>query len=395
MKLPTPATIETTGERIPRVRIHWMLLVVLGVLAAGQIWTLMRFQPPGLDFLPLWTAGHMAWTDPHRIYDFAAVTRAQGWLLPDFPWMRPYAYPPTALLVLAPLGALPFWTALSVWTGASFAVFAAAGARLARGATPLALGLMVLSPAVVLAALAGQAVVMAVGLITLAIPLLERRPRLAGALFALAAALKPQAALLAPVALVACGAFDALAVAAIVGLALVGASVALFGFARWPEWLASLGPFQAVIERVPVFQLGLVTPSALGRTIGLTGAALTAWIAAFAIGGAVVVWRGFSRQGDLAHDAAPSRAAALAVGGLLATPYALSYDGTLLVPAAAALLLGADARRSSTRLAAFCAACLVTVPGLGFAAVAAFGLLASADPERLRLRAAKLAEASR
>jgi hypothetical protein len=187
----------------------WALALALAALAAGQAWALMRFQPPGLDFLPLWTAGRMAWTDPGRVYDFAAVTRAQAWLLPGFRWMRPYAYPPTVLLALAPLGALPFWAALSLWTGASFAVFAAAAARLARGATPLALGLAILSPAVVLAALAGQAVVMAAGLVTLAIATLQRRPRLAGVLFALAAALKPQAVLLAPIALVAGGAFDA------------------------------------------------------------------------------------------------------------------------------------------------------------------------------------------
>jgi len=35
---------------------------------------------------------------------------------------------------------------------------------------------------------------------------------------------------------------------------------------------------------------------------------------------------------------------------------------------------------NATRLAAFCAVCLITTPGLGFAAVAAFGLLASLAP---------------
>ncbi len=238
-----------------------------------------------------------------------------------------------------------------------------------------------------LAALAGQTVVMAAGLITLAITCLQSRPRLAGVLFALAAALKPQAALLAPVALLACGAFDALAAAALAGAALIAASVILFGLARWPEWLASLGPFQAVIESVPRFQLGLITPAALGRALGLSGLGLTAWIAAFAAGGAAIVWRAFARSNE-----PPRLAAALAIGGLLATPYALCYDGALLAPAAAALLLGADARRWPMRLAAFCAVCLVTTPGLGFAAVAAFGLLASLDdPAQARLRTARAA----
>jgi hypothetical protein len=160
----------------------------------------------------------------------------------------------------------------------------------------------------------------------------------------------------------------------------------VFGPARWAEWLASLGAFQAVVESVPRFQLGLITPAALGRTLGLAGPALTAWIAAFATAGAAIVWRTFARTRD-----AGERAAALAVGGLIATPYALCYDGTLLAPAAAALLLGADARRRPARLAAFCAACLVTAPGLGFAAVAAFGLLARLDPPPAQPKPARAA----
>ena len=104
--------------------------------------------------------------------------------------------------------------------------------------------------------------------------------------------------------------------------------------------------------------------------------------------GAAIVWRAFARsKGDA--DGAPRRAAALAVGGLLASPYALCYDGALLVPAAVALAIGADPRRWPARLAAFCAACLVTTPGLGFAAVAAFGLLASLDPSAPRPAPAK------
>jgi hypothetical protein len=366
-----------------KLRALWVLTIVLAALAAGQTWTLVHLQPLGVDFLPLWTAGRMAASDPGHVYDFAVISRAQSWLLPDFQWMRPYAYPPTALLALAPLGALPFWWALALWTGASFAVFAVALERLARGSTALALGLGILSPAVMLAAIAGQSVVMVAGLITLALTLLARRPRLAGVLFALAAALKPQAALLAPVALVACGGFEALGVAAIAGAALAGASIVLFGFARWPEWLASLGPFQGVIESVPRFQLGLVTPSALGRAIGLSGAALTVWIATFAIGGAAIVWRVFARA-DEAAERTGVRAAALAIGGLCASPYALCYDGTLVVPAAVALLVGAEAARWPSRLAAFCAACLVTAPGLGFAAIAAFGLLSRLDPAAAR-----------
>jgi hypothetical protein len=354
-----------------KLRVLWALALALLGLAAGETWTLMNFQPLGVDFLPLWTAGRMAWTDPGRVYDFAAVTHAQGWLLPNFRWMRPYAYPPTALLILAPLGALPFWPALALWTTLSFGVFAAAGLRLARGRSALAPMLMILSPAAVLAALAGQTVVLAAGLATLAITDLERRPRLAGVLIALVAALKPQAALLAPVALIASGAFETLAAAAIAGAALAAASVVCFGFARWPEWLASLGPFQAVVESIPRLMSGVITPYGAAHELGLTGAAALAWRAAFGLFGLGLVWRVFATDRDPAK-----RLAVLGAGSLMAAPYAMHYDGTLLVIPAVVLALRLDAPGWLRRLLALCAVCEVTTPDLGLTAVAAFAVLA-------------------
>ena len=368
-----------------KLRILWALALALAGLAAGETWALVGFQPLGVDFLPLWTAGRLAWTDAGHVYDFAAVTRAQAWLLPNFHWMRPYAYPPTALLALAPFGAMPFWPALTLWTALSFGVFLAAGLRLVRGRTGLAAALMILSPAVVLGALAGQTVVLAAGLAAFSIAELPRRPRLAGVLIALAAALKPQAALLAPVALVACGAFETLAVAAITGAALAALSVVCFGFARWPEWLASLAPFQAVVEGIPHLMPGVITPYGAAHELGLTGAAALAWRAMFGLAGVALVWRIFARDRDPAM-----RLAALGAGSLLAAPYAMHYDGTLLVIPAAILALRLDAPGWMRRLVALCAVCEVTMPEAGLAAVAAFALLAcwEALPWRAAGRAA-------
>ena len=235
----------------------------------------------------------------------------------------------------------------------------------------LALGLMVLSPAVVLAALAGQTVAPAAGLAALAIAELPRRPRLAGVLMALAAALKPQAALLAPVALLACGAFETLGVAALAGAALAAASVLCFGFGRWPQWLASLGPFQAVMEGIPRLMPGVITPYGAAHELGLTGAAALAWRAAFALFGLALAWRVFAKDRDPA-----TRLAALGAGSLLCAPYAMHYDGTLLVIPAVALALRLDGPGWLRRLVALCAVCEVTVPDLGLAAVTTFAVLA-------------------
>jgi len=354
-------------------RALWALAVALAALGLAQTWTLLRFQPPGLDFLPLWTAGRMAWSGHGQVYDFAAVTHAQAWLLPRFPWMRPYAYPPTALLLLAPLGALPFWAALGAWMALGFGVFLYAGTRLTRGRRTLVVALMLLSPAVVMAAIVGQAVILVSALTALAMVDLTGKPRRAGVWLALAAAIKPQAVLLAPLALVAGGAIEALVSAAVVGAVLVALSAAIFGVPLWTQWLASLPDFQKVIESVPNLMAGVITPLGAAHLLGLSGPAALVWRAAFALLGAGLAWSAFARRADPA-----TRLAALAAGSLLIAPYAMHYDGAMLVPAAVALAVGrAQTPRWALGFLGLVAVCEVTTPDLGLAAVVAFAVLAS------------------
>lgn len=354
-------------------RVLWGMALILAALGALEFAKLVGFQPLGVDFLPLWTAGRMAAANPDQVYDFAAVSHAQAWLLPNLHWPRPYAYPPTALLVLAPFGALPFWPALALWVALGFGALLAAGARLAQGQRPLALILIALSPAVLLAAMVGQSVLLAAAALTLAMTELERRPRLAGALLALAVALKPQAALLAPVALIAGGAFGALASAVVIETLLIAASGICFGFHRWPEWFASLPAFQTIIETSPGLAAGVITPTGAAMLLGLSGAPATFWRVGFALIGVVLVWRAFRRPGDTA-----ARLAALAAGSLLAAPYAMHYDGTLLAPAAVVMAVDGLGRRGWIWwLLGLCAVCEVTAPHVGPVMVLAFALLAS------------------
>ncbi|HXQ13459.1 MAG TPA: glycosyltransferase family 87 protein [Caulobacteraceae bacterium] len=378
--------IPELDERL-KVRALWGLALALAAIAAPQIWTLINFQPLGIDFLPLWTAGRMSWAHPDRVYDFAAVSHAQDWLLPNLKWPRPYAYPPTTLLLLATFGRLPFWPALGAWLGLGLGVFLYAGARLAQRRRGLVLVLMVLSPAALLAQLVGQSVLLAAGLTVLAMLELERRPRLSGALFAIAAAIKPQAVLLAPIGLLAGGAFEALASAAVVEAVLIGLSVLCFGPARWAEWLGSFPAFQAVIDSAPGLVAGVITPAGAAHALGLSGMIATLWRAAFALFGAVLVWRAFARPGSM-----QARIAALAAGSLLAAPYAMHYDGTLLVPAAVAMAVdGVEAGGWTVRMLALCAVCEVTTPGVGVLAILAFAVLSGLRTPVPRLTAEPLA----
>ena len=369
------------------MRLLWALAAALAVVGALEFRTLYNFQPLGIDFLPLWTAGHMVWSHPAQVYDFTAVSHAQAWLLPSLHWLRPYAYPPTALLLLAPFGALPFWPALALWTALGLGALLYAGSKLAQGRRALVLALMLVCPAVLLAAMVGQSILIAAALTTLAMVELDRRPRLAGLFLALAAAIKPQAALLAPIALLAGGAFEALASAALFELILIAASILLFGFGRWQEWFASLPAFQAVIETTPGLIPGVITPAGAAQTLGLTGIVATAWRAGFALAGVALVWRAFARK---AAGVAP-RLAALSAGSLLAAPYAMHYDGTLLVAAAVVMAVESlEERDWIVRVLALGAVVEVTSAYVGLAMLVAFAVLSSLRAPRAGVAEARL-----
>ena len=98
---------------VPLGRAYDLLLaLVLSVLVlvAGELLSFkLRHQPPLIDFLTMWTGGAIANADPRSLYDFARIDDAQAWLLGARAHDRPFPYPPSALLVFAPLARLPFW----------------------------------------------------------------------------------------------------------------------------------------------------------------------------------------------------------------------------------------------------------------------------------------------
>ncbi len=352
-----------------RTLLSWSLVIAFAAMGWMQTSSLLAFQPLGVDFLPLWTASRLG---AAHAYDVRLVTDQQAWLMGHLVWARPFVNPPTTLLVLAPLSALPFWPALWAWNGAGLAALLAATAKLAGHGRAAALALGALAPPVVLALLVGQSVLLTAGLAALAIAWLEPRPRLAGALIAVAAAIKPQALLVAPVALVACGAWEAFASAAVCGLALAALSVLVFGWQRWAEWLSILPAFQAEIAAAPGMMRGVIAPTELAREFGLSGAAVLALRMLCGLAGALLTWNVFRRSADPAL-----RAAAVLCGGLLASPYALHYDASVLIPAAAARA-AADAPESRawlTRLLALLAAALAVRPYLGAPLLVAFAAL--------------------
>lgn len=264
----------------------------------------LAHQPLGLDFLPIWTAGR---ADHARIYDFAYITAQQGWLYADK--LRPFVYPPSALLVLGPFSIPPFWVGYGLFVALTSALFVWGGRRL--GAS----WLMVLPPPVFMVPLVGQATFLVSGLIMMAVTL-KKRPLLAGVLFGIAGMVKPHMLVLLPLALIASRdwrvfwATGATAAALALGSLATGAS--------WMEWLAALPRFHELIRGDAGLTATVITPFTAWGPDSLT-LTLPAAVAA--------VWFAFR------SDNAPGRVLALQAGALAISPYAMNYELAVIVPA--------------------------------------------------------------
>jgi hypothetical protein len=348
----------------------------LGHLALNEWRGLMRFQPPGIDFMPMWTAAREAHSRPGLVYDFAGLTDLERPLLGDFPGPRPFVYPPSTLLALTPFAAMSFGVAYAVWTaGGLLALFAA----LKGWASPeraLTAAAAMLAPPSLLVAATGQITFYIAALAAAGLSMLDRRPWLAGACLGFAGAMKPQALLLLPFALAAAAAWRSLAAATLVGAAVAAASAVALGPRLWIDWANAVGAFERWVMGTPRLEVGMITPTALGHWIGLSGAALLAWRVGFGVLGVALAGGVFAVSRDVGR-----RLVALLGGALFVTPYAMHYDAALLAPAVALMLLGRPSAAGWLASASVGAVlCFAVKPIWGAAAVILFVIFASLLP---------------
>jgi len=308
-------------------------LIVLGAAYRdGQFLADARGAPIANDFVNVFAAGQLARDGaPAAAYDWTvhkqAEQRAVGHRFANY---YGWHYPPTFLFAAAALATLPYLAAAIVWLAATLAAYAAtlAGIVGGRAGVFLALGF----PATLWNVTAGQNGFLTAALIGGTLGLLERRPALAGLCLGLLS-YKPQFGLLFPIVLIADRRWRTLAVAAAVALAFAALSWLAFGAASW----AAFVHWMPVTSRAVLGQ-GAAEFSRLQSLFGFArahGASESAAWAVQAVGSAAVaaglVWLWRSRA------AFEVKAAALAAGTLIATPYVYMYDFAVLAVAIAFL----------------------------------------------------------
>ena len=343
----------------------WALAVLIASLA-GIVYVLAtahglndyRGRPLGTDFSNVYAAGtYVLEGRPALPFDaptqYAREQAIFGAATPFYGWH----YPPFFLFIAAVLALLPYLPALALWQGATLALYlicirAIVGAFspsprpagrgkedaiVARNSLWLLLALAY--PAVFINLGHGHNGFLTAALIGSALVLLDRRPIAAGIMFGLLA-YKPQFGLLIPLVLIATGRWKTFTAAAATAALLVVAATLVFSKEVWPAFLASTEftrtvvletgntgwhKIQSVFSWVRMWGGSLPLAYAIQAAVTLALAAAVIWL-----------WRSAASF--------PVKAAGLVIAALLATPYSLDYDLTVLAPAMAFLAADGLAR---------------------------------------------------
>ncbi len=286
----------------------------------------------GRDFTMFWSASVLALEgSAGSVYDFQLIRELQGSLtgVPD-PAYPVWLYPPTGLLLVAPVSLLPYKASLVVWTVAGLGALGAVLWRILRD--PAAVAFLLLFPAVSLCLINGQSGVWLAAVLGGGLALLDRRPWLAGIMLGVAT-VKPQMLLLVVPCLLVGRHWRAIGGLAATFRGMVALSVLAFGTGAWT------GFFDSVLGGVDI--LGQVRPlermpSAFvaASLVGLgRGAATALQVAVALLMLAAVGWLWLKRF------PMAIRGSALLFAVPLVTPYSFDYDLAVLTVALAWLLL--------------------------------------------------------
>ncbi len=332
------------------------LVGAAAIVASANAWLVyvaafrdgVRYNAVGADWMVFHSAARLFLDGRlETIFDGGRLTAYlnrtyQAWL-PMTIVYRPWVYPPSYLLLVAPFGFLGFvasYVSFQLVTAAALVAALTVGAGKDARAACLIAAAALLSPAAVDNFGAGQNAFLIAALLIAGFRLLNRRPVFAGLILGVLT-IKPQFALMAPIALIAARQWPALLAAAGSALLLALVSALIFGVDPWAIWLSQAMSSLAASD-LQWTRFGRMWGDSVWTCAILLGAAPAAASLAqlaatvWAAGAVAVAWRRPLSEG--------SKLAVLLAATLLAAPYWSSYDAILL--ALAGLFLLAEAPRN-------------------------------------------------
>jgi hypothetical protein len=306
---------EVGARRWFRIAAWVVALWFLSATAAAAIVLYSSHNP--IDFLSYWAAGKLALSGhAASAYDIV-VHKAAEQAAAHISGLLPFPYPPPFLFFVAPFGLVPFRIAFPAW----IAVTGVAYVLAVRRACPIPYAIA--HPSVLSNSLIGQNAFLTSAIFIGGTELITRRPYIAGAILGLLI-IKPQLAILPPIAMLAgrewkviCGACVSMSAALFLSLIVLGPA-AYQGFFH-------ILPFYADAMRASRWPWGEIA-STFGLLRKLAVPETTALIAhgIIALGAALVTARAWWLR-------TAERVPILASAAILIPPYILTYDALLLV----------------------------------------------------------------
>ncbi len=336
-------TLEQPKPSGPPLRLNWLIAAALlgfgAVLYIGfyanYLTTLNGIfdasnHPVGRDFLVFWSAAKLANAGQAAlIFDVDAYHAVQQQLLGGTFPLHPWSYPPQLLLLIRPLGLLPYVPAYLLWLvlGCSLYLFAALrGDTPLRRFVPLAAAALFLAPSSFVTIASGQNGFFSGALFVGGLLLVRRHPVAAGIMFGLLT-FKPQLGLLIPVALIALRQWKPFVSAIATAGLIVAVSFAVDGAETWRLFVVEAIPFQAAyIETSEGFFTWMMpTVFMAGRLLGFDPAVNHVMQLASGLAATVATYWAFRKSRDLSIQLA-----VISIATFLIVPYAFNYDMTIV-----------------------------------------------------------------
>ena len=243
-----------------------LVLAVLVIAAALAEFAWNIQSPSDRDFLSFWGSGKLALAGtPELAYDRAALHAAQLTAAPLGNGELPFAYAPAFLILLAPFALLPFPISMALWSALGFGIYLIVARRALRmpAWAPAAF-----PPAYANAAI-GQNGFLTAALFMGGLSLLSSAPFTAGMVLG-CLIVKPQLALMLPVALIAGREWRAIAGGAISSAAILVAGLVMFGPNATIAWFDQMPLFAAIARDGLVGWHKLTSVYAFARAVGLS-----------------------------------------------------------------------------------------------------------------------------
>lgn len=336
--LVTDTTMPAAKSAIPpALLIGCLVLCILNaaMLQNGFTARWWIFDENGLgiptDFVNVWSAGRLVLDGhPALAYDWDIQKQVQVAVLgQSYPGNFAWHYPPPFLFVAATLAHFPYAVAFAGWAATSFLPYLAA----MRAIVGRSFGLLLAAafPVVFTNTLVGQNGFLTASLIGGTLVLLPKRPILSGICLGLLS-YKPQYGLLFPLVLIAASQWRVFVTAGVVAVLMAALSWFAFGTESWQafvHWMPMFNQAFLVEGRAPWGKL----QSIFGLTRYFGGPESLAWTLQWVVSATVaVVLAALWRSRDVRYEL---KAAGLAAGALLVTPYLFLYDEMVLAIAVA------------------------------------------------------------